>query len=114
MNVTVYGLLWVAGMALTAGAWLGYARGFSGIMGLFVWFVIGLSSSAVVVVGGSGSEHVFTEPAVAWLAYGNAAMHFVALLFAVHEALQPATDDAGDALDPDRIQQMKDITGADS
>ena len=113
MNMIVFSLLWVAGMALTAGAWLGYARGFSGIMGLFFWFVIGLSSSAIVVVGGSGSEHVFVEPAIAWLSYGNAAMHFVALIFAVHEALQPATDDAADALDPDRIEQVKELSGAD-
>ncbi|GGM52510.1 hypothetical protein [Haloarcula argentinensis] len=114
MNVVVFSLLFVAGILLTAGAWLGHARGFCGIMGLFVWFVIGLSSSAIVVVGGAGSEHVFTEPAVAWLSYGNAAMHFVALIFAVHEALQPATDEGPEALDPDRIQQIKELTGADS
>lgn len=113
MNVHVFALLWLSGILLTAGAWLDYARGFCGIMGLFVWFVIGLSSSAVVVVGGAGSEHVFTESAVAWLSYGNAGMHFVALVFAVHSALQPATDETAEALDPSRIEQIKDITGAD-
>lgn len=82
-------------------------------MGLFVWFVIGLSSSAIVVIGGGGSEHVFTESAVAWLSYGNAGMHFVALVFAVHEALQPATDESAEALDPDRIEQIKQFTGAE-
>jgi hypothetical protein len=99
MYETQYILLFVAGCALTAGAWTDRATGFCAGAGVFVWFVIGFSSMALIAGDGAGGTDVYASAALAWLCYGNAAMHMVRLGIHIHDQLKDADEDAA-ALDP--------------
>ena len=99
MYETQYILLFLAGCALTIGAWTDRETGFSAGAGVFVWFVIGFASLALTAGDGAGGTNVYASPALAWLCYANAAMHIVRLGIHIHDTLKDADEDAA-ALDP--------------
>lgn len=99
MYETQYILLFLAGCALTTGAWTDRATGFCSGAGVFVWIVIGFSSMALVAGDGAGGSDVYASAAIAWLCFGNAAMHMVRLGIHIHDQLKDADEDAA-ALDP--------------
>lgn len=109
-----YVLLFACGILLSMGAYLNRARGYSGILGIFVWFIIGNASIVLVIrAPGTGTEYVYESVAMQWLAYGNAAMHFVVTLLAVHEAYEGVEDEADD-LDPATINDRLETRLSDS
>ncbi|WP_251342427.1 hypothetical protein [Haloplanus halophilus] len=101
MYETQYILLFLAGCALTAGAWTDHAAGFSAGAGVFVWIIIGFASLAVE----PAQADVVASPALAWLSFGNAGMHAVRLALHLQAVMSDADEDAM-ALDP--IQQLRD------
>ncbi len=108
MYVIHYAFLFVAGILLSIGAYRGLSRGFTGLMGVFVWFVLGNASAATVFWDGSGAEHVATSLSLTWLCYGNAAMHAVLFLVELRAAF---IDDDTDELGVDEIAQRTDPLG---
>jgi len=106
MYVVQYVLLFGASVVLGVAAFLGYARGFAGVLGTFSWFVTGNASAAVVYYDGAGVQHVATSVPLTWLCYGVAAMHVVVVAIAVHETFiasegEPdSIDDLPKQLDP--------------
>jgi len=86
MYVTQYALLFGAGVLLSIGAYVGYARGLASIMSFFVWQVLGNASSALQVFPDGSSEAVVVgSQAVAYLCYANGFISVVLLLFAFYE-----------------------------
>ncbi len=108
MYQTHYVLLFVAGILLSIGAYRGRSRGFTGLMGVFVWFVLGNASAATTYYDGSGASHVATSLSLTWLCYGNAAMHAVLFLVELRAAF---VDDDTDELGVDEIAQRSDPFG---
>lgn len=108
MYVIHYALLFAAGILLSIGAYRGLSRGFTGLMGVFVWFVIGNASAATTFYDGSGASHVATSLSLTWLCYGNAAMHAVLFLVELRAAF---VDDETDDLGVDEIAQRSDPLG---
>lgn len=100
-----YVLLFVAGAGLSAAAYLDHARGVTALLGVFVWFVVGTASTAVVLWDGAGTRHVVTSTPIAWLAYANASVHAFVFLAALREEL---TDDDTDPISPDELAQQVD------
>lgn len=99
MYETQYILLFVVGALLTTGAWTGRAAGFCAGAGVFVWAVIGFSSTALVVPDPAGGTMVQSSLSLAWLAFGNTAMHAIVLVLHLHEVLVDADEEA-DSIDP--------------
>lgn len=97
-----YVLLFLAGAALTTGAWTGRAAGFCAGAGVFVWAALGFASTALVVPDPGGGTMVMASPTLSWLAFGNAAMHAVVLVLHLHEVLVDADEDA-ESIDPMEI-----------
>lgn len=100
-----YALLFAAACALSAGAYLGRARGMTSLLGVFAWFVVGTASTAVVLWDGSGTQHVVTSVPVAWLSYANGAVHAFVFLAHIREEL---TDDEQDPTSPDDLAKRID------
>jgi hypothetical protein len=99
MFETQYTLLFLAGVLLTIGAWTDRAAGFSAGAGVFVWGILGFASTALVAPDPGGGTLTQSSTALAWLCFGNAAMHAIALVMHLHEVLVEADDDA-EQLDP--------------
>lgn len=100
-----YVLLFGAAVLSSIGAFSGRARGFASLVGMFLWFLVGNASVAVKYYDATGAAHVAQSPALAWLAYGVAAIHVVVFIIALHAVLTDdsgidAPDDLTDALDP--------------
>jgi len=103
-----YILLFISGLLVALGAFLGHARGFSAIAGTVVWFILGNASTAVEYFDPSGASHVATSVSLTWLCYGVAAMHVVVLLIAIHDQLTDdddvgSADELGEAVDPSQV-----------
>jgi hypothetical protein len=103
-----YLLLFLASILLSIGAFTGRARGFTSILGMFSWFIVGNASVAVVHFDGAGGKHVAQSEPLTWLCYGVAVVHFVALLIAIREEFvgEDDTEDAEDVaqgIDPAEI-----------
>jgi len=103
MYVVQYILLFVAGLGLSTAAYTDRARGYTAFLGVFVWFVLGNASTAVVFWDGAGGRHVQTSLALTWLCYLNAAMHAFLFLAALREEL---ADDDTDAESPDDLGEQ--------
>lgn len=101
MYVVQYALLFVAGILLSTAA---YTRDhvFAAFLGVFVWFVVGNASTAVVFFDGAGARQVQTSVALTWLCYLNAAVHAFLFIAALREAL---ADDDTDPQSPDQLAQ---------
>lgn len=101
MYETQYVLLFGVGSLLTIGAWTtDRGRGFAATAGIFVWAVLGFGSTALVIRA-AGQEYVYASSALAWLCFGNVAMHAVATVLHIHSVWSGADDDAA-MLDPDQ------------
>lgn len=107
MYETQYVLLFLAGCTLTTGAWTDRATGFCAGAGVFAWLVIGFASMALVAPDGNGGTDVYASAALAWLSFGNAAMHAIRLGIHIHDTLKDADDDAA-ALDPRQALETPD------
>ncbi|WP_435067701.1 hypothetical protein [Haloplanus sp. C73] len=107
MYETQYILLFLAGVLLTTGAWTDRATGFCAGAGVFVWLVIGFSSMALVAGDGAGGTDVYASTALAWLCFGNSAMHVIRLGIHIHDQLKDADEDAA-ALDPTQALDQSD------
>jgi len=107
MWVGQYVLLFAASVLLSIGAFVGYARGFASLLGMFAWFIVGNASVAVEYYDGAGGAHVAQSVALSWLCYAVAAIHFVVLLIAIHDEWTDddveSADELPDALDPSAI-----------
>jgi len=118
MYLILYVLLFGASTLLSIGAFLGYARGFAGTLGIFSWFIVGNASAAVRFWDGAGTEHVVGSTPLVWLCYGVAVMHIVAVAMTVHEVLTEDDDIASpeqlaDKVDPS-TQNDPDLEGLQS
>lgn len=102
MYETQFILLFIAGSLLTVGAWTDHARGFTAGAGVFAWGILGFGSTALVAPDPGGGTMVQSSAALAWLCFGNAAMHAIVLVIHLHEVLIEADDDA-EQLDPTNI-----------
>jgi hypothetical protein len=97
-------LLFYAGVLLSLGAYLGYARVFAGALGIFTWFVLGNAATATQVVS-AGTTVVTDSTALAWLCYVNAAVHALALFIGFAEWYGAERDrtDNSQRLDPAEV-----------
>jgi hypothetical protein len=104
MYVTQYVPLFVAGVLLSVAA---YTRDHmaAAFVGVFVWFVIGNGSTAVVFFDGSGTRHVATSVAITWLCYANAAIHAFIFVTGLRDQL---SDSATDPNSADALAQQVD------
>jgi hypothetical protein len=118
MYLIQYVLLFGASVLLSMGAFLGRARGFAGILGIFSWFIVGNASAAVRFWDGAGTSHVVGSTPLVWLCYGVAVMHVVVTLLAIHDVLTEdervdSSEELADQIDPSR-QNSADISGLQS
>lgn len=101
-----YVLLFCASALLSVGAFTGYGRGFTSLLGMFAWFIVGNASSAVVYYDGAGTQHVAQSVPLTWLCYGVAVVHLVVFLITLHEIV---TGDDTENTTPDELaDQLRD------
>lgn len=104
MYEVFFKLLFGAGVLLTIGAWTDRGRGFSAGAGIFVWAVLGTSSFGLLVPDNGGGTTVQSSAAFAYLCFGNAAMHAIALVMHLHEVLVDS-DEHAEQLDPTALNE---------
>ena len=79
---------------------------YTGLASLAIWMVVGYSSSSIDLVTDSGGieEGVASEPALAALAFGNAALSFLVVLAAATGQFSAADESGTDrTVDPNTL-----------
>lgn len=93
MYSTIWLALFVAGLLLGVGAFVGYARGAASILGFLTWALIGNGVAGLYTLDQAGSEVFVGSDATAWLCYIIAVGCLITLGVAIHEAYEEAEEE---------------------